>query len=614
MSAESEYEINEVAFENGRKARTLNASQAGEARTWLKELGLGSPRRVIWLSGSAGGFDPALAAPLKNLFIRSVLKVAARSDIQALIMDGGTASGVMSVMGSAVADDDFRVPLLGVAPRGAVSLAEQSQTSQLLDPHHSHFALVPGKAFGDEVPWMGKIAAALSTPTEGDKLPVVMILAGGNPKGISKLDVLTAVRAGYPVIVIRKTKGLADKLASLEKKQHGNPFFITRWLGDWFKAIAKNLLQIELKSTLDRDQELVEIMESGNLYFCALDDAARETESLLQKVFVAEENKHKKALLQAWQRFAIYDRQASVYQNRFQQLQDWILRFAVLATFLAVSYSVFFPAGSGGSIWKTALNWLVIGTPLIGSGMLAYLNKVNSGIKFIFLRGAAETLKQAIYTYRTRDPQERIIVREGEKGLSREQELGLTVESVSRQLMDSPVNQAGLPAYNGKLPPAGAIENMDDGLSDLSAASYVRLRLVHQRAWHQNKTALLEKSLNRLNFWIILFGMAGTFIAAIGLEAWVAVTTSIVTALSAYLNYRQTEQTLVGYNQTATHLQNIEVWFNSLTAAEQKRAANIALLVSTTEKVLATEVAVWVQNMKDTIESLKLEPQAAEEE
>src|SRR5206468_11337979 len=65
-------------------------------------------------------------------------------------------------------------PLIGVAPAGAVALPRSSDPHPApeavpLEPHHSHFLLVPGERWGDESPWLAAVVAALAGDRPSDR-------------------------------------------------------------------------------------------------------------------------------------------------------------------------------------------------------------------------------------------------------------------------------------------------------------------------------------------------------------------------------------------------------------------------------------------------------------
>jgi hypothetical protein len=109
---------------------------------------------------------------------------------------------------------------------------------------------------------------------------------------------------------------------------------------------------------------------------------------------------------------------------------------------------------------------------------------------------------------------------------------------------------------------------------------------------------------------IYIVGGAGTFLAAIKLDIWVALTTAAVTALTTKLQGDQVEATLVQYNQARAGLKNIEAWWKALSPWEKGRRNNIDLLVDQTEKALESETAGWVQQMQSALDKLtEKEPQ-----
>ena len=112
-------------------------------------------------------------------------------------------------------------------------------------------------------------------------------------------------------------------------------------------------------------------------------------------------------------------------------------------------------------------------------------------------------------------------------------------------------------------------------------------------------------------YWgIFIVGGLGTFLAAIGKQVWIALTTSIVAAFGTYLGYRQTERTLMKYNQAATDLANVKAWWNALSSEEQSKQENIDSLVEHTEQVLQTELDGWIQQMQNSLAELRKEQEA----
>jgi hypothetical protein len=76
-----------------------------------------------------------------------------------------------------------------------------------LEPHYSHFILVPGDDFGAESPWIFDTATLLSQDHQA-----VTILINGDE--VARKDIDLSLEKGRRVIVLSRTGHLADVLAS----------------------------------------------------------------------------------------------------------------------------------------------------------------------------------------------------------------------------------------------------------------------------------------------------------------------------------------------------------------------------------------------------------------
>ena len=81
-----------------------------------------------------------------------------------------------------------------------------------LEPHYSHFILVPGSEFGDESPWILDTATILSKGQQS----VTLLINGGE---VSRKDIDLSLENGRPVIALSRTGRLADELA-MEPERH----------------------------------------------------------------------------------------------------------------------------------------------------------------------------------------------------------------------------------------------------------------------------------------------------------------------------------------------------------------------------------------------------------
>src|SRR5437870_3336767 len=154
---------NTITFGNGNRAVVIIVPRDASAHAILDALEITSPRAVILLFGGAAGLDDSRKAHLATLFVDGVTPVAA--ELGALIIDGGTQSGVMAMMGEAIARSPETCQLLGIAPKGKIMHPELAGASAVsdgapLEPNHSHFVLVESAEWGGETGKMLELARA----------------------------------------------------------------------------------------------------------------------------------------------------------------------------------------------------------------------------------------------------------------------------------------------------------------------------------------------------------------------------------------------------------------------------------------------------------------------
>ncbi|MGH3338431.1 MAG: hypothetical protein ACRDPL_06340, partial [Propionibacteriaceae bacterium] len=142
-----------------------------------------------------------------------VVPVAERRD--AVVIDGGTDSGVMQLIGRARSALGGRFPLIGVAAEGTVLVpgpGTPSPDAVELEPNHTLFLLVPGTQWGDETQWMMDVAGVVA----GHRSSVTVLMNGGQ---IAYTDVAASLRSGRPVVVLAGSGRTADAIA---KARAGN--------------------------------------------------------------------------------------------------------------------------------------------------------------------------------------------------------------------------------------------------------------------------------------------------------------------------------------------------------------------------------------------------------
>ncbi|MGI8636679.1 MAG: SLATT domain-containing protein, partial [Segetibacter sp.] len=248
--------------------------------------------------------------------------------------------------------------------------------------------------------------------------------------------------------------------------------------------------------------------------------------------------------------------------------------------------------------WWMLHNSLIV-MPILLSVLVTAAARFKQGSKWLLLRAAAESIKREIFRYRTRSMYYKEIA---------EQQLALKIEDITRRTMRTEVNTSSLKPYDvskGLPPRMDASHGQDDGISYLVPDRYIELRLDDQLSFFRTKAVKLEKQLKMLYWSTFLVGGLGSYLAAVNMQVWVALTTTVVAAFGTYLGYRQVENTLIKYNQAATDLANVKAWWNALSAEDQSLSANIDSLVSHTEQVLQTELDGWIQQMQNSLAELR---------
>jgi SLOG in TRPM, prokaryote len=193
----------------------VRVGQPGELPAALRALNVEAHRPVLVSVGGAGGMTPDhLAVTAKALeFV-----VPALEEWQAAVVDGGTDSGVMKVTGRLRESAGAHFPLVGVAAEGTVILPGTSARSDAaaLEPHHTHVILVPGQAWGDESPWLSRVATAIA-----DGQPSLTLVINGGQ--ITYDDIDHSLRANRPVIILDGTGRTADAIAAAARGDRGDP-------------------------------------------------------------------------------------------------------------------------------------------------------------------------------------------------------------------------------------------------------------------------------------------------------------------------------------------------------------------------------------------------------
>src|SRR5215472_1797002 len=106
-------------------------------------LGLARGRPVLVVVGGAGGMSQEHLSRTAAVLNEQVVPALDRLGVT--VIDGGTDSGVMRVIGQARSAAGASFPLIGVASEGTVrtDTARARTGAEQVEPHHTHVILVP---------------------------------------------------------------------------------------------------------------------------------------------------------------------------------------------------------------------------------------------------------------------------------------------------------------------------------------------------------------------------------------------------------------------------------------------------------------------------------------
>jgi hypothetical protein len=206
----------EINFPARRGARVVFARRDAAPADVVRALDVPAPRGVLVLNGGTAGFSPELEARLGPL-LEGVARVAREEGLTTIT--GATDAGVFALFGTGL-DDRAPGVRIGVAPAELVTWPGRGSATEdaaPLEPHHSHFVLVDGHEWGDELPTMMRLAAVLAA-----QAPSVALIAGGGD--VTKRELAAHTQAGRDVIVLGGSGGLADDVAAAAAgKASGDP-------------------------------------------------------------------------------------------------------------------------------------------------------------------------------------------------------------------------------------------------------------------------------------------------------------------------------------------------------------------------------------------------------
>eukprot|EP00760_Papus_ankaliazontas_P028334 PhM_4_TR3646/c0_g2_i1/m.59598 len=457
-------------------------------------------------------------------------------------------------------------------------------------------------------------------PPHRAHVPVVCILIGGDLI-TTPFRLMQAVNRRWRILVIEGSGGYADVISRVFHR---------------VQAIVPDAGQDEYRVfSTSLEPMAAEIINSGQIRIVTKGSRPEELMRMIENSLKGDEALHK-----AWTTCATWELNAHrmkkgyfFYNRMILFLSVFTTLLTVLQTFLLLQFAeinVPEPNPLPGAadyrgvfvqvLW-TVVQWLVIALPIAISLVQGLSNRLNYGAKWVFLRTSYERLVSEIFMYRTRtrDYADEEVKKhwkhteskdrkaEWQIYRSREELLQLRAKALMDQLLSTACNEITMAVYTGAVPPRHYQRGGDDGFCDLTPDRYVRVRVESQIVDYEARSEECGNRVTQLYLANHTFSALGTLIAAVAAygsgsaQAWVAFTTSVVNALSRYLDYSRLEWQHQKFNSVVAGLGNVTSWWASLgPRADTKN--NREQLVEHVEGLLLDEVEAWGQQLQSAME------------
>lgn len=204
----------EHRFANGQLAKILKVADGTDYENALLAMGLHGPTPTLLVIGGASHMTAESQAKLLQCFNGPLATLSEKLCIT--VLDGGTDAGVIHMMGQARHHISGGFNLVGVAPLNRVIFPNGDSRQQTsvdkkyppvaLEPHHTHFFLIPGENWGSESRWLAKFSSILA----GSSPSITLLINGGQ---VSRKDLRLNLELGRQVMVIAGSGRLADEIA-----------------------------------------------------------------------------------------------------------------------------------------------------------------------------------------------------------------------------------------------------------------------------------------------------------------------------------------------------------------------------------------------------------------
>ncbi|MBP6178120.1 MAG: SLATT domain-containing protein [Anaerolineales bacterium] len=306
----------------------------------------------------------------------------------------------------------------------------------------------------------------------------------------------------------------------------------------------------------------------------------------------------------AWTRFAQLDALSLKRSKSHIRLRWWVATLGVLATLFAILTEIV-PQGFSPVI-SFILKMFLIATPILASGMAAFVKWRYSSGDWLVARAGAEEILKEIYAYRT------ILQNEPTRRAWLEKRL----EEIQRSVYSGMNGELILEPHKGALPPTSRFNpsypNTDPGFHDLTGEEYFRFRLENELGWHTKEVNKRQKERTRLQILIFIAGGLGAFIAAWGspVSLWVALTAAFTAAMLGWQELRNIDAVIRNYSKVIIELTILSDHWKNLEGNEINQT-EFYRMVRSAEDILWAQNMEYIKSQQEALKDADLEEEAS---
>lgn len=206
-----------IPFAGRLPALGVRVSIQDDLATVAHTLDLAEARPTIFILGGAVDMAAEEMQATRQVIEEGLIPYVQQHSLA--VIDGGTHSGVMQLMGEARAKHSATFPLIGVAPVNLVKYkGHENEEGYALDPGHSHFILTSEGEWGDETDTIAQFAYTLSG--QGKYAGLGLVINGGAIVRQEVYRLTITERLKFPMLVLEGSGRFADTLAEAYRSGH----------------------------------------------------------------------------------------------------------------------------------------------------------------------------------------------------------------------------------------------------------------------------------------------------------------------------------------------------------------------------------------------------------